>query len=587
MVIRLILILFLPLLFLACTQDNDEPNPPNILLILSDDQGWGDVGYNGNQLLETPNLDHLAATGVVFNRFYVNPVCAPSRAAILTGKYAFRTGVVGVSGGYENLDSEEITMGDIFQQAGYRTGIFGKWHNGRAHSQKPNQQGFDEFLGFCSGGIGNYFDPNLEWNGKEAQTKGYIADILTDSAMHFITGAYQMGTPFFCYLPYNTPHTPIQITDSLFDKYKDKGLNAATAGIYGMIDNLDWNVGRLISHLDQLGIRGNTLVVFLSDNGPIKGRYNGELKGYKGSLHEGGVRVPCVMNLPGRLEPAKIERLAAHVDLLPTFLQFADIDYTIESDGCSLWPLIKGKPWPNRQLVTMKQTSRQKQQSGSTVEFSIRTDSTLVVESADGDAGYDLVQDPGQQQPLSLDLLPVGLVESKDSLHAILDVTDFRPQPLPMGEPGANQQVFYADEGHATGHVEYYKGFGYNSDWFTYWSTEIDSIYWHVNNKSPATYHASLLLNCNQEAVGSSITLKVPGQQASAEITESFLGPIYQTQDRVISKGWSSLRKPWKEYSIGDFNIKPGIHSISFHLESIRNSEAMFEVRGLKLMKID
>ncbi|MGK2863175.1 MAG: sulfatase-like hydrolase/transferase, partial [Chitinophagaceae bacterium] len=262
---------------------------PNVILVLTDDQGWGDLSLHGNPWVETPNLDKLARSGGRFNHFYVSPLCAPTRASILTGRYHLKTNVVSVSKGLEIMDTEETTLAELFKANGYNTGIFGKWHNGEHYPNRPNDQGFDEFLGFCAGHLSNYFSTDLNYNGKDVKTKGYITDVLTDAALKFIEANKQ--SPFFCYIPYNAPHTPHQVPDKYFNKYKAKGLDNELASIYGMVENVDDNIGRLVHFLKKNQLEENTIIIFMSDNGPNGIRYNGAMKGIKGSVHEGGVRV--------------------------------------------------------------------------------------------------------------------------------------------------------------------------------------------------------------------------------------------------------------------------------------------------------
>src|SRR5262245_21570995 len=181
-------------------------NRPNLVLIVADDMGWGDVRSHGNDRLDTPVLDRLAADGARFDRFFVSPVCAPTRASLLTGRYHPRTGVAWVTRGLETMRSEELTLAEVLRDAGYATGCFGKWHNGAHYPHNPGGQGFDEFLGFCAGHWNNYFDTTLEHNGTPIKTNGYITDVLTDAAIAFIEN--QRGRPFFCYVPYNAPHGP-------------------------------------------------------------------------------------------------------------------------------------------------------------------------------------------------------------------------------------------------------------------------------------------------------------------------------------------------------------------------------------------
>ncbi len=287
--------------FQACARLESKPN---IIMILTDDQGWGDIHSHGNKLLSTPWMDKLADSGARFDHFFVSPLCAPTRAALLTGRYYLRTGVHGVSNGKENLRSDEIIIAEVFAQNGYATGCFGKWHNGAHYPYDPNGKGFNEFPGFCAGHWGNYFDPVLQHKGNFIQTQGYITDITTDAALDFLDS--NKNNPFFLYIPYNPPHSPFQVPDLYFDKYKAKGLNAKNACVYGMCENLDKNIGRILMHLDKHNLRENTIIVFITDNGPNGHRYNGGMRGIKGSCHEGGVRVPCFISWPWQIPEKKI-----------------------------------------------------------------------------------------------------------------------------------------------------------------------------------------------------------------------------------------------------------------------------------------
>ncbi|GMV94078.1 MAG: hypothetical protein AMXMBFR82_38560 [Candidatus Hydrogenedentota bacterium] len=297
---------------------------PNILVILTDDQGWGDIHSHGNDTIVTPVLDRLASEGARFDRFYVSPVCAPTRAAFLTGRYYLRTGVDGVTHREEVMRSEERTLAEVLKDAGYATGCFGKWHNGAQYPNHPNGQGFDEFFGFCAGHWNNYFDTTLERNGNPVETKGYINDVVTDAALDFIDA--HADAPFFCYVPYNTPHSPFQVPDRYFDPFKEQGLDDTLACVYGMVKSIDDNVGRLLDRLESHGLADDTIVVFFGDNGPNSERYNGGMLGRKGSVHEGGVRNALFMRWPGHIPPGtEVKPIAAAIDLLPTLAELADV----------------------------------------------------------------------------------------------------------------------------------------------------------------------------------------------------------------------------------------------------------------------
>ena len=197
---------------------------PNVIVILTDDQGWGDLSFSGNENLSTPNIDSLATDGAFFNRFYVSPVCSPTRAEFLTGRYHQRSGVYSTSAGGERMNLDEVTIADSFKAAGYKTAAFGKWHNGMQYPYHPNGRGFDEFYGFCSGHWGNYFSPMLEHNGEIVTGEGFVVDDFTNKAMDFITE--NKDEPFFVYLPYNTPHSPMQVPDQHWERFEDKELTS-------------------------------------------------------------------------------------------------------------------------------------------------------------------------------------------------------------------------------------------------------------------------------------------------------------------------------------------------------------------------
>jgi len=325
----------------ACQRTQISERHPNVLLIITDDQGWGDLSIHGNQILSTPVLDQLAAESVRFDRFYVCPVCAPTRASLLTGRYHLRTGTSWVTHRKEVMRSEEYTLAESFHNNGYKTACIGKWHNGEQYPNDPLGQGFDEFFGFKAGHWNNYFNTHLIHNNDIVKTEGYITDVLTNQAISFIKA--NINNPFFCYLAYNAPHSPFQVPDKYFEKYKALGMDDRISAIYGMCENIDDNVGRLLSVLDSLKITDNTIVLFLTDNGPNGVRYNGGMKGIKGNVDEGGIRVPLFIRYPGKLPAGKIiPQICAHIDLFPTLHKLCKIPWpdTLGLDGISLLPFI-------------------------------------------------------------------------------------------------------------------------------------------------------------------------------------------------------------------------------------------------------
>ena len=316
---------------------------PNVILILTDDQGYGDVGVHGNDVLRTPNLDRLAREGVRIKEFYVTPLCATTRASLLTGRYNQRTGVLWPFLGAEVLRHREVTLAEALKDAGYQTALIGKWHLGRYGKYGPLTHGFDEFLGFRDGMIDDYFDTALEHNGLPVRISNYITDALTDAALRFVES--NRSRPFFLFLSYNAPHIPNQVPLKYEQEYTEKGLSPHLAKVYGMITCLDDGIGRVLEALEKLGLEENTIVVFLSDNGPQMessrqmqqfrsrewhrmdamwkgvGRYNANLRGEKATVYEGGIRSPFFARWVGQLPAGKtLEVAASHIDLLPTLL---------------------------------------------------------------------------------------------------------------------------------------------------------------------------------------------------------------------------------------------------------------------------
>ena len=365
---------------IGCDQEktpiSNFTDSPNILLIMTDDQGFGDLGFTGNPVIKTPVLDNLGKNSTRFKQFYVSPVCAPTRASLLTSRYTLRTGVQDTYNGGAVMAPEAVTIAEILRKNGYQTGVFGKWHLGDNFPSRPHDQGFEESLVHLGGGIGqvgdyvnyhqydsSYFDPVLFKNGKAVPTKGYCSDVYTDAAIDFIKNKKEQ--PFFLYLAFNAPHTPLQVPQEYYDLYadldavpgnlkynrkplleKDSNLIEVTKKIYGMVTNIDDNVGRLLQQLEASGLQDNTLVIFLTDNGPQQYRYNGELRAQKGSVYEGGIQVPCFWHWPEKLKPDhEINTFAGHVDVLPTILGFANIPFpkNIPSDGIDFSSLLMGK----------------------------------------------------------------------------------------------------------------------------------------------------------------------------------------------------------------------------------------------------
>ena len=337
-----------------------DTSPPNIILVITDDQGWAQLGIHGDDVLETPSIDALARESVEFDRFYVSPVCAPTRASLMTGRYSYRTGVVDTYLGRARMASDEVTLAEILREAGYRTGIFGKWHLGDTYPLRPQDQGFDEAIVHKGGGIGqpsdppgsDYFDPILQHNGEQRQFFGYCTDVYFNETIRFIEET--RDKPYFAYVATNAPHSPYLVPEEYREHYAIKGLNDKDARIYGMIDNIDDNVGRLLVKLDELGDTKNTIFIFMTDNGPTTRRFDAGLRSEKGTVYDGGIRVPFFLRWPEVLPARKVETIGSHIDIVPTLTEAAgaSLPEGVHIDGRSLMPLLRGEDgnWPERTI---------------------------------------------------------------------------------------------------------------------------------------------------------------------------------------------------------------------------------------------
>lgn len=357
---------------------------PNVVIILVDDMGYGDLSFTGNPHLKTPSIDKFAKESVRLNKFYVCPVSSPTRSGLMTGRYSLRTGIHDTYNGGAIMASNEITIAEMLKEAGYTTGIFGKWHLGDNYPFRPNDQGFDESVIHHSGGMGqvgdittyfkgdrSYFDPVLWHNGKQEGYSGYCSDIFAEQAIEFIEKNHK--SPFFCYLSFNAPHTPLQVPDKYYELFKDidpalgfeddkqpfskmsdKDKEDARR-VYAMVTNLDENIGKVLKKLDDLKISGNTLVIFMSDNGPQQTRYLAGLRGLKGSVYRGGIRVPCFIRYPDLIKGnTEVETNTAYIDIMPTIAEIcrAELPKDRIIDGKDLLPIINGKEidWKERPL---------------------------------------------------------------------------------------------------------------------------------------------------------------------------------------------------------------------------------------------
>ena len=383
---------------------------PNVVLVITDDQGYGDLGCHGNPVIQTPNLDQLHKQSIRLTDFHVDPTCSPTRSALMTGHYSTRTGVWHTIMGRSLLGKDEVTMADVFSAGGYRTGIFGKWHLGDNYPFRPQDRGFGEVLVHSGGGVGqgidywgnDYFDDTYRHNGKWKKFKGYCTDVWFDNALKFIEA--NKDRPFFCYLTTNAPHSPYNVADKYAEPYRNKDI--PNPNFYGMITNIDENMGRLSKKLKALGLEKDTILIFMTDNGTAAGfrrgkGFNAGMRGTKGSEYDGGHRVPFFIRWPGGglTGGRDIDRLTAHIDVLPTLIELCGLKKPrgVKFDGASLAGLLKGKAKrrPDRTLLVHSQRIEHPEKWR---KSAVMTERWRLV---NGKELHDIKADPGQKNNIA------------------------------------------------------------------------------------------------------------------------------------------------------------------------------------------
>ena len=567
---KTILISLLLSLFISCNSNIDSQAHPNIILILTDDQGWGDLSLNGNKDLHTPNIDKIAHNGVRFDRFFVSPVCSPTRAEILTGRHHTRTGVYDVSLGGERINVDEETLGDLFKAAGYRTAAYGKWHNGMQAPYHPNTRGFDQFYGFCSGHWGNYFNPVLEKNGELVKGKGFITDDLTNHGIEFIKK--NKNNPFFLYMPFNTPHSPMQVPDKYWNKFKNKDLtqkgtlsdipddkysgtnskgeNHSKAAL-AMCENIDWNVGRIIETLESQKIIDNTIIIYLSDNGPNGHRWNGEMKGIKGSTDEGGTRSPMIISWKGNIPSGKkVSKIASGIDLLPTLIDISGIKVKPKNklDGVNLKQLIyqNDADWQERYIYNYWRGRL----SLRSQNFRLDNENNL----------YNMNDDPNQLNNVSktykeiFEVMKKAKIEWKKELLANINLKDKRA--FIIGHPELKNTQIPARDAKANGLIKrsnYYP----NCSYMTNWVNIEDTITWNAEVAEDGKFEAIIYYTCKKDALGSEIELSFSDSSVSKKITK-FYDPKEYGEENDRSPRIESYVKDFIPLKMGVIDLKKG-----------------------------
>lgn len=444
---------------------------PNVLLVITDDQGYGDLGAHGNPVIRTPALDRFTKEGARLANFYVSPVCSPTRSSLLTGLYNYRTGVVDTYLGRSMMRPWIPTLAEHLKKEGYRTGLFGKWHLGDNAPMRPEDRGFDQTCWIAGGGLAQpadppaqdpktaYFNPIVRRNGVEGLSKGYCTDVFTDEAIRFLTSP--SDKPFFAYVAYNAPHDPFQIAEELVAPYRKKDLTAAgfpqvgqpwagpklnteaIARAYAMIENVDSNFARLMKALEEKKLAENTLVIFLTDNGPGGVRFNTGLRNRKGTVYEGGIKVPCYVRWPGQIKPGTVEETPlAHIDITPTVLEACQYASPPVMDGRSFWRMLTNQPgnWPGRNLFFQWHRGDVPEKGRA---FAVRGPKYKLVQAGEQKPKYelfDLSADPFEQTDLA-EKMPDEVERLKMAYDAWFDDVSklgFNPPRIAIGNANEN-----------------------------------------------------------------------------------------------------------------------------------------------------
>lgn len=553
---------------------------PNVVVFLSDDQGWGDLSHSGNQDLKTPNIDSLARDGVSFDRFFVCPVCSPTRAEFLTGRYHPRSNVYSTSAGGERMDLDETTVADLFKAAGYATGAFGKWHNGMQFPYHPNGRGFETFYGFCSGHWGDYFSPMLERNGEIVRGEGFCIDDFTNEAMDFMEKSQEAGKPFFAYLPYNTPHSPMQVPDEYWESFEKKELqmfepNNHLRCALAMCENLDWNVGRVLKKLEEMEVAENTIVVWFHDNGPNGVRWNGGMKGKKGSVEEGGCRSPLFIKWPGGIKAGlEVRKIASARDLLPTLCELVGVNERPKKalDGKSLVPLIKDPEakWEDRIFVS---------QWGK--KFGVRSQTHRLGQKGEL---YDMLRDPEQKEPIEDEEVRTRLEEvlaeyQKEMLPGYGKKHETRP--FVMAHPSSSRTQLPARDAVATGEIKR-SSVHPNDSYFFNWTRKEDQILWKASAGESGKFAVKIFYAA--KSGGAKCRLSFKDARLDFTIPEAHDVPLQgEKEDR--SPRTESYTKDWKELEVGEIELQEGEGELILKALEIPGEEAM-ELRLITLQKI-
>jgi arylsulfatase A-like enzyme len=568
---------------------------PNVVVFLADDAGWGDFSHSGNEQLRTPAIDGIAAAGVSFERFFVCPVCAPTRAEFLTGRYHARGGVRGVSTGQERLDLTERTVAESFRAAGYATGVFGKWHNGSQWPYHPMARGFDEFFGHSAGHWGEYFNAPLEDRGRMVRTEGYIVDVCVSRAEEFISRNRER--PFFCFVPFTTPHSPWAVPEEDWVRFRDRPLSqrglqpnreniAETRCVLAMMEHQDRCVGRILSLLERLGEREDTIVLYFSDNGPNTARWNGGMRGQKGTTDEGGTRSVCFLSWPRRIAAGgTVREIAGAIDLLPTLTSLAGISRVGELplDGRDLSPLClnASSVWPDRTLFTQwaGRISARNQR------FRLDHEGRL----------YDMQSDPGQTRAVN-EMFPEQAALMKRSVEewqrdvsggeSALELLkrvggSVDPRPFPVGYQEFPVTLLPARDGEPIGGVRRSSP-APNCSYFVNWKSLEDRLVWHVDVRTAGLYEVSVDYTCPEADAGAVVELQLGTARLRGRVSPAWDPPLYTNQDTLPRPHGESQMKEFRSLLMGEVVLPAGLGDLVLRAVEIPGGSVM-DLRRLTL----
>ncbi len=556
---------------------------PNILLILSDDQGYGDMSLHGNPFLPTPNMDAFARQSVECTRFYVSPVCAPTRSSLLTGRYHLRTSVHDVTAGLETMRTDETTIAEALRPAGYRTGLIGKWHLGTHYPYVPHGQGFDEFIGFRTGHWINYWDSHLEHNGHPIQVNGFISDFFTEQGKRFIDNAGD--DPFFLYMAYNLPHTPAEAPDSYFEKMKGKPITPYDRAIYSMVSKLDDNVGQLLAHLEKRNLTENTIVIFLSDNGPNGDRFNDGFRGKKGTVYEGGIRVPFFIRWPGKLQPGKkVDAMAAHIDLYPTLLSMCGVTAPPHShpvDGIDVAPVLNGsvKSLPNRLFFTINGKGHPSLHQN----HAVRDHRYCLVNQREL---YDLLAGPDQRHDIAAQHPEIVQRMAASCVDWFADVTSglaYNPFPIPLGYAAEDPVALPAPEAHLSKGLRFSDGHGYAHSFVVNWTGAEEEVRWQLDVVRGGKFHITAHYLCPESDLGSVVQVTAGNKSVKGKIEKATsMQPILE---RDLYPRLEDHEMHWTDLPLGEMTLPEGNMEMAVRALS-KTTGMVMELKGLTIKRV-